>query len=595
MLVSPSPAFVASRRRLFDALAAASGFVPEQPVPMRRPGKSSVKSVAAPTPNAIPTPAAAVRWLQKATFGYTRADYDALNALAGGDDNARWQTWVTQQTAPAGIADAACDARITAAAFTTLGKTVQQLWTDHHSQTTNYYLRMLPIAEVECLAGIRAVYSKRQLQEVMAEFWHDHFSTFAWDYDGGPTFVQYDRDVIRPNIFGNFRTMLEAVGKSVMMLYFLDNASNTNSGPNENYARELFELHTLGAENYYGVIYQNAVPNDASNAALPAGYCDDDVYESARCFTGWTLKDGHYPYTTAADNTGEYIYRSGEHDAGIKNVLRVHMVYNQPPEKDGKDVMNALAAHPGTARFIARKLCRRLIMDDPSQALVDSIAQLFQSTWQAPDQLAQVTRTILLSNEFKSTWGAKMKRPLNAYYSALRGLGVDYTPKPDNSAVYTPNEELTYRLQLAGQRAFYWPAPNGYPDRISAWASSGSLGMTWRMLSRLTEVHQNDAYNGAQPLIADVLGITTANVATKTASNIIGYWFDRLLGPGFRPEPSFSKIVAFLQQNALPAEVLTLDDNWHGGATPDLKNHYNQQRLRAAVGLILLSPEFLRR
>ena len=593
--MTAAPSSLATRRSLLGALAAAAGLAPTGALALRRPGKPPLRDAAlTDAAAAIPTSPALVRWLQKASFGYTQAEYTRLLSL-GGSDDARWQAWVTEQLNPGAIGDSACDSRLASAAYLTLGKSLTQLWSDHHADTTNYYNRMLPVAESECATLLRATYSKRQLYEVLVDFWHDHFSVMGWDYNGGPVFVHYDRDVIRPNVLGNFRSFLEAVAKSTTMLYFLNNSSNTAGQPNENYARELFELHGLGAENYYGLLHQNQVPADPGNPAIPAGYCDDDVYEAARAFTGWTVKDGHWPYTS--DNDGTYIYRSGDHDAGIKNVLGVHMYYNQPNELDGKQVLDAIASHPGCARFIARKLCRRFVVDEPSSTLVDTIANLFQSTWQASDQLRQVTQAILLSTEFKQSWGGKMKRPANAFVSALRGLGADFTPRPDNTTTYTPTEELLGRTQAAGHRLFYWPAPNGYPDRLQAWSSSGSLGMTWRLLSRLPEVHQDDAYNGSKPLLIDVLGQTTAAVGTQaTASAVVGYWCDRLLGPGFRPEPTYSTVVAFMQQNAAGAEALDLSkDEWHGGTTPDLKRHYTQQRLRTAVGLLMLSPDFLRR
>ena len=115
-------------------------------------------------------------------------------------------------------------------------------------------MRMLPMAEVECATLIRQIYSQRQLYELMVDFWHDHFSVFGWDYDGGPMFVAMDRDAIRPNVFGNFRTMLQAVGESASMMYMLDLYASQAGHPNENYARELMELHTLGAENYAGIV-----------------------------------------------------------------------------------------------------------------------------------------------------------------------------------------------------------------------------------------------------------------------------------------------------------------------------------------------------
>lgn len=587
---------VLSRRHLIQAMAGALGVTDE--TAMRRPGKASQRDEKSLTQVAAATPPGPVRWLQKATFGFTLNDYVAFYSLPGADDDARWQSWVTRQLDPAAIADTACDTRLASAGFTTLGKTLQQLWAQHRVST--YATRIQPIAETECATTIRAIYSNRQLNEVMVDFWHDHFSTFGWDYDGAPVFVHYDRDVIRPNVFGNFRSFLEAVCKSTTMMYYLDLQASTVAGPNENYARELIELHTLGAENYAGVM-------DPQDPSLPVGmsgdgvsvrlkYVDEDVYESTRVLTGWTIKNGHWQYP--ADNDGTFIFRDAEswHDRFTKYVLNRRFAPDQG-QQDGFKLFDTLASHPGTANFLARKLCRRFIGDDPPPSLVASIAQLFLSTWQAPDQLKQVTQAILLSSEFKNSWGTKVKRPFNAVIGALRCTGADFTPTLTNygSNNWSTKDEVNSRLQQTGQRRFYWPAPNGYPDRAAAWTSSGSLAMTWKMLVRLTEIHKEVGYDNARPYLIDIVGSTSAAIAvgSRTAVNIVNYWCDLVLG--FRPEPTYTKAIDYLRQNAAPNEVLTLNEVWAGGATPNLKNHYTQSRLRATVALILCSPDAMRR
>ncbi|TDR41600.1 uncharacterized protein DUF1800 [Tahibacter aquaticus] len=587
---------VFSRRHLIQAMAGAIGVTDE--TAMRRPGKAPLLEEKSLPQTTAATPPGPVRWLQKATFGFTQGDYAAFYSLPGANDDLRWQSWVSQQLNPAAISDTACDARLAGAGFTTLGKTLPQLWAQH--RVDNYTTRMQPIAEIECATSIRAIYSNRQLYEVMADFWHDHFSTFGWDYDGGPVFVHYDRDVIRPNVFGNFRTLLEAVCKSTTMMYYLDLQASTVAGPNENYARELIELHTLGAENYAGVM-------DPQDPSLPVGisgdgtsarlkYVDEDVYESTRVLTGWTIKNGHWQYP--ADNDGTFIFRDAEswHDRFTKYVLNRRFAPDQG-QQDGFKLFDTLASHPGTANFIARKLCRRFVGDNPPSSLVTSIAQLFMSTWQAPDQLKQVTQAILLSNEFKTSWGTKVKRPFNAVIGALRGAGADFTPTLASygSGTWSTKDEVNSRLQQTGQRKFYWPAPNGYPDTAAAWSSSGSLAMTWKMLVRLTEIHKEVGYDDTRPYLIDIIGLTNGAVAagSRTAVNIVNYWCDRLLG--FRPEPTYTKAVDYLRQNAAATEVLTLNEVWAGGSSPNLKNHYTQSRLRATVALIMCSPDALRR
>lgn len=586
---------VLSRRQLIQSLAGAIGLI--EPAAMRRPGKAPVQSKATAQPElAVPPPL--VRWLQKATFGFNFFEYVDLVNLAATDD-ARWTAWVTAQLTPAAINDSACDSRLASAGFTTLSKTLPQLWTQHHAITNNHALRMQPVAEIECATTIRATYSKRQVFEVMTDFWHDHFSTYGWDYDAGPLFVHYDRDVIRPNVFGNFRTMLEAVAKSTTMMYYLDLYASTVAGPNENFARELIELHTLGAENYAGVM-------DPTDPSLPVGiigdglaarlkYVDEDVYEATRALTGWTIKNGHWQYPT--ENDGTFVFRDSAewHDRFTKYVLNRRFAPDQG-QQDGIKLFDLLAAHPGTATFIARKLCRRFIADDPPASLVSSIATLFQNTWQAPDQLKQVTQAILLSTEFKNAWGTKIKRPYNAFVSALRGTFGQFTPTlATYGTEWSTKDEINSRLQQAGQRKFYWPAPNGYPDRMSAWASTGSLAMTWKMLVRLTEIRQQVGYDSARPYVIDVVGTTMATFTepNRTAANIVGYWCDVILG--FRPEPVYTKALDFLRQNAGPNDVLVLNEAWAGGSNPNLKNHYTQSRLRSTVALILCSPDHLRR
>ncbi|HEY0233145.1 MAG TPA: DUF1800 family protein, partial [Dokdonella sp.] len=447
-------AFVASRRRLFSAILASVGGTSTDPsLSMRRPGRSGVQDADVPlSPDSNTFPPDPVRWLSRSSFGFT---FDA---------------WIAQQLNPATIADGACDARIASANFVTLNKTAGQLWADHHSDTSNYFNRMLPISEAECMTIIRQTYSQRQLYEIMVDFWHDHFSVFGWDYDGGPMFVAFDRDAIRANALGNFRTMMQAVCESASMMYMLDLYTSYAGHPNENYSRELHELHTLGAENYAGIVDD---PDD--DPTLPTfvawdgkierlQYVDDDVYEAARVLTGWTISQSTYE-TRLDPNPGTFEYVNTYHDAGVKRVLHRNFSAGGA-QSDGITLFNMLAQHPGTAHFVAGKLCRRLVGDNASAALVQSAADLFQATWDPgtsasptnTDQITQVLALILQSNEFKSNWGTKMKRPALAAVSALRSTGADFTPVPDNTNTYTPTEEFMGRLQGAGQRLFYWPA-----------------------------------------------------------------------------------------------------------------------------------------
>lgn len=612
---SAEAAFIASRRRLFNALFASVGASPVAgPRAMRRPGRSGMRAEAAPmAPDSMTLPPDAIRWLTKGTFAFTLPELAAFNAL-GSDDDARWQAWVDQQLAPATIDDSACDSRVAGAGYITLGKSANQLWLDHHADTSNYYNRMLPIAESECMNLVRQVYSERQLYEVMVDFWHDHFSVYGWDYDGGPMFVAMDRDAIRPFNYalGNFRQMLQAVADSASMMYMLDLYASTRAGPNENYARELCELHTLGAENYAGVMNPGDPSLPIGTEPAPGGgtrtvrlkYVDADVYNATRILTGMTISGANWPYDPINGvPLGDYVYDDSEHDQYDKNFLNVYFP-NYQHEADGTELFDILAAHPGTAHFVAAKLCRRFVGDNPSSALVQAAADVFNQAWEADDQIPQVLRTILLSDECKSTWGQKMKRPAAALTGMLRTLGADFTFKPDNTSVWTSTEEIIYRLQQAGQRLFYWPAPNGYPDNITTWSSTGTMGMTMKLLPRLLEMHQ-DATNAQSPFIADVQGKTLAafpDADDRTATNIVTYWCQRTLG--YMPGQTSTVAIDFLRQNAGADDPLDITTDHYTDGQPDhtgvwnandLSQHYTIARLRTTIALLLCSPEFLRR
>lgn len=589
-----------ARRSLFGMLKAAVG-LDGTPVPtMRRPGKAPIASPAVDPGTQVDfaIPPDRVRWLGKATFGFsTTLDAEFL-ALPGATMDAKWQTWVTQQLAPASIADADCTSRIAAGNFTTLSKTLPQLWSQH--VVTDGYTRMLPAYETECATIIRAVYSKCQLFERVVNFWHDHFSVFGFEYDIAPVLVHYDRDVIRPNALGNFRTMLEQVATSTAMQLYLDNYASRGADFNENYARELLELHTLGVGNYFGPNPPFDVPCMTTTihcpGSVPAGYVDNDVYEAAAALTGWTIKNGHWQYPN--DNDGSFIYRADWHDRRNKIFLGLYIPpNNQPAMSDGRAVFDRLVAHPGTAKFIATKMCRRFVGDEPSPALIDAVALDFSNNISAPDQITRMLRTILLSNEFKNAWGLGMKRPFEMTMGGLRGLQANFHPRPDNNnSVWTTTEKFVHHMQLCGHRSFYWGPPNGYPDRQSAWASTGSLAMTLKQLSWLPEMRVNNDSSSA--LISDVVAQTIAafpTVSERTAGAIMGYWCDRLLG--YRPEPTYSVVTGFLRQNATASEAIDITtDSWAGNnPTPNLKAHYTQQRLRTAVGMILMSADNFRR
>lgn len=526
----------------------------------------------------LPRPPFAVRVLGNLSCGATTASIADFNAL-GSDDFQRLANYVDWQLDWTAIDDSAVESRLSTAGYTTLDKSLTQLWADHVRGDPEYSIRMRPAWEVQRAAFVRAVYSKRQLREVVVNFWHDHFNVTASDYSAGPVYVHYDRDVIRQHAMGNFRTMLEAVATSPSMLYYLDNVDNTRAGPNENWGRELLELHTMGAEHYLGFTDPFKVPPDPDDAGYPSGYTDVDVYETASAFTGWTLKNGHWQYPI--DNDGTFVYRQAWHDAGPKFVLGQLLNPEQPDLKDGRDILDRLASHPAVARHICGKLIRRFINDTPPPALMRSAAAVFRQHWQSNDQIVQVLRHILTSDAMYNAWGQKVRRPFEAIVAAMRASGSQWTLRLDNDASNT----FMWRFGFTGHEPYAWPAPNGYPDTGVAWSGANGFAMSWKILNWLTETN-----DGGNPLLP-ILQASRSNVSKWTAATLVDYWCNRILG--YLPTAQRrNTLIAFMAQNGGKDDVIADSDAWSGN---DLKKHYNQQRLRSMVSLILLSPEFLSR
>ena len=535
-----------------------------------------------PTLLTLAKPPFAVRALNNLSYGATQASIAAFNAL-GANDTARMTAYVDQQLAWQSIDDSAVEARIAAAGYSTLGKTLTQQWTQHVRQD-DYSTRMRPGWEVQRASLVRAVYSKRQLFEIVNTFWHDHFNVTATEYDCCPVYVHYDKDVIRQNAFGNFRQMLEAVAQSNAMLAYLDNRSNTRSGPNENFARELLELHTFGAENYLGFMDPFAVPPCPEDPAYPIGYTDIDVYETAAAFTGWTSKNGHWEYPN--DDDGTFVYRADWHDTGPKYVLGTFIYPERPALQDGRDILDRIASHPRVAKFICTKLIRRFFNDEPTQGLVDSAAAIFRQHWQSPDQIKRTLRHILLSDAAFHNWGRKNRRPFEAVAAAMRALDINWTYRLDEDK----SNELNWRFGFTGHQPYDWPAPNGYPDMGQAWGGANTHAMTWKVLGWLTETSNPSGSAKLAPILATTR--TGVPVAQWTARKLVDFWCTRILG--YKPATArYDALVAFMAQNGnADTYVIEDNDNW---SQSDLKRHYNQQRITSMVALVMMTPEFLSR
>ena len=296
---------------------------------------------------------------------------------------------------------------------------------------------------------LRAVYSDQQLYEVMVDFWENHFSIFANKDDDRYLLTAFDRETIRPFAMGRFRDLLGATAHSPAMLFYLDNwrssvprpypakgdkPAGVDGGFNENYARELMELHTLGVD---------------------GGYTQKDVQEVARCFSGWTIQK--------PNEQGLFLYRPGLHDDGEKVVLG-HKILAGGGIADGERVLDILATHPATAKFIATKLARRFISDDPPQSVIDRAAAVFLKT---DGSIRETLRAIVTSPEFFSpaAYRAKTRSPLEFVAASLRALNAE----TDGDR---PVLDFISRM---GQPLFGRITPDGYSDRAEQWLSSGAM------------------------------------------------------------------------------------------------------------------------
>ncbi len=281
---------------------------------------------------------------------------------------------------------------------------------------------------------MRAIYSERQLEEVLVDFWFNHFNVFARKGQTELYLGEYERDVIRPHVFGTFRDLLGATAKSPAMLVYLDNWMSGRQGAlNENYGRELLELHTLGVD---------------------GGYTQQDVVAVARAFTGWTIGRPQNP---------GFRFAPAIHDRGEKRVLG-HLIAAGGGVQDGERVLDILAAHPSTARHIAFKLTQRFVSDAPPPSLVERAAARFRDT---NGDLREVVRTIVTSPEFfaPESYRAKVKTPFEFVVSALRVTGADVS-----SGI-----RVARALAEMGMPLYLCQPPTGYDDTAEAWISSGSL------------------------------------------------------------------------------------------------------------------------
>lgn len=356
--------------------------------------------------------------LNRATYGPRPGEIEAVAKLER-------DTWLEQQLDYENIDDGVRNLKLRR--YDTLKMTPRDLLSFRGGADKRYVTNELAAATLT-----RAIYSKRQLYEVMVGFWSDHFSMYHFKGDVAMLKTVDDRDVIRKHALGNFGDLLRASAHSPAMLVYLDNLENEKSHPNENYAREIMELHTLGVD---------------------GGYTERDIQEVARCLTGWSV-----------NRRGEFHFIADWHDDGEKTVLG-HIIPTGGGQTDGDRVLDILLAHPSTPRFVCTKLVRRLVADDPPASIVDACVTAWQQTG---GDIRAVVRAVFTHPDFDQA-PPKLKRPLELVVSLLRAT----------NATYNGSADLVNRLDQLGHRPFAWPTPDGYADTAVEW--SGNMLGRWNL------------------------------------------------------------------------------------------------------------------
>ena len=366
--------------------------------------------------------------LRRATYGPTPAAVAEIRRLGIGP-------WLEQQLAPGKIDDSACDRVLARYPVLELGIPATRAGAiPEFDWEAMYALGQASI--------VRAAWSRRQLLEVMVDFWSNHLN-ITNPFDGGwDNRHVHDREVIRKHALGTFADMLVASATSPAMLTYLDNRSSSGEHPNENYARELLELHTVG---------------------LGAGYSEDDVKSAARLLTGLTVDW----------ETGLYRYETWRHATGPVSLLGFSHANATTAggEAAALAFLRHLAHHPSTARQIAYKLCVRFVADAPPAALVTRLASVYLANGSA---IVPVLRALFTSGDFRKSVGAKVRRPMQDIVATVRALGLG----PDKTGT-KGLEGLYWMVNGTGDAPMGWHPPNGYPDVAPAWASAAGTLARW--------------------------------------------------------------------------------------------------------------------
>jgi uncharacterized protein (DUF1800 family) len=498
--------------------------------------------------------------LSRLTYGARPGDVERVRAVG-------LSAWIDRQLRPATIDDSATER--TLAELTTLRMPISEALREfprpnpklramiaNGEMSRQEMLQRYPIekrpariaTELQAAKVVRAVTSERQLEEVMVDFWFNHFNVFAGKGDVRWYVSSYERDAIRPYALGRFPDLVRATAYHPAMLFYLDNWLSARpgfivpvgpnrgrkAGLNENYARELMELHTLGVD---------------------GGYAQKDVTEVARAFTGWTI---NRPQTD-----GHFVFRPIMHDTGEKIVLGQRIPAGGARD-DGERVIQILTQHPATARFIATKLVRRFVSDTPPPALVARVAGTYASTG---GDIPAMLRTIFESPEFFSdeAYRAKIKKPFEFVVSAVRALGGT-TDAAGGMALARASAEI-------GEPLYRAQPPTGYADRGEVWVNAGALLARMNFALGLA--------SGRYPHVSVALPALVAGADPRSPSAVL----DRLLATLVTDEPAPATRAVLTAQLGEP-QITRLSPDDRGPASTDVAK---------LAALVIGSPEFQRR
>jgi hypothetical protein len=387
----------------------------------------------------------------------------------------------------------------------------------------------------------RAATSPAQLLERMVEFWSDHFNVASEGIE--PDYVDFQRTAIRPNALGKFRDLLRATAKHPAMLNYLDNYLNVAEHPNENYAREVMELHTLSVD---------------------GGYTERDVKAVARALTGWS-------YDRQWDKYEGFYFDADNHDTEVKVVLGQTLAAGRGIA-DGEDVLDILAGHDSTAKFVCRKLAIRFVSDAPPQTLIDRMVAVWKATG---GEIKPVLRAMFLkddkltlTDEFAAAAGKKLRRPLDFFVGIVRTTGANFLDF----------WLMEWFLSKLAQVPYGWHPPNGYPEPAGAWANTSGLLERWNIAQYMTDTALNERWSRMTTPLNLLVGwvATVGELVDKCALLVLGTSLD----PATR-----AQLVAFVNTDYEGKPT-------GGTAATRLTIPVRKQKLAVLCGLLFSSPMY---